>query len=112
MSKVVYALHNAHIFLYFSHDLTRQRQLLLWWIIARTETEKETGRLMSPIVEKNVFQRKLVPWIIGESLVKVERRNLSREAEMATQIAIVAAANPAMCGLHVCLVSFILLFQR
>jgi hypothetical protein len=67
---------------------------------------------MSPIVEKNVLQRKLLPWIIGESSLKVQRRNLFRGAEMATQIAIVAAANPAMYDLRACLVLFILLFQR
>jgi hypothetical protein len=64
------------------------------------------------MVGKSVVQRKWVHWIIGESLEKVETRNLFRGAEMPTQIALVAAANPATCGLHVCLVSFTLLFQR
>jgi hypothetical protein len=79
---------------------------------ARREKEKGIGNLRNPIIERSVVQRKWVHWIIGENLVKVERRNLLRGVGTLTQIAIVAAANQAIYGLHVCLVLSTLLFQR
>lgn len=78
-----------------SHDPTQQLQQLPSWTTVRTETENEKGRLRKLIVGKNVLRRKWVRWIIGESLEKAERRNLFRGAGMPTQIAVVAAANPA-----------------
>jgi hypothetical protein len=98
--------------LFSSHDPIQQLLLFLLWTTVRTETENVNGKLRNPIVGKNVVQRKWVHWIIGESLEKVERRNLFRGAGMPTQIAVAAAANPATCDLHVCLVLSTLLFQR
>jgi hypothetical protein len=95
-----------------SHDPTQQLQLFPLWTTVKTETENENGKLRNPIVGKSVVRRKWVRWIIGESLEKVERRNLFRGAGTPTQIAVVAAANPATCGLHVYLVLSTLLFQR
>jgi hypothetical protein len=79
---------------------------------ARREREKGIGNIKNPIIERSVVQRKWVLWIIGENLVKVEKRNLLRGVGTLTQIAIVAAANRTINGLHVCLVLSTLLFQR
>jgi hypothetical protein len=79
---------------------------------ARREKEKGSGNLRSPIIERSVLQRKWVLWIIGENLVKLEKRNLLSGAGTLTQTAIVAAANQAIYDLHVCLVLSTLLFQR
>jgi hypothetical protein len=82
-------------------------------ITARREKEKEKGigNLRNPIIERSVYRRKWALWII-ENLVKVEKRSLLRGVGTLTQIAIVAAANQAIYGLHVCLVLSTLLFQR
>lgn len=81
-------------------------------ITARREKEKGIGNLRNPIIERSVVQRKWVLWIIEENLVKVEKRSLLRGVGTLTQIAIVAAANRAIYGLHVYLVLSTLLFQR
>lgn len=79
---------------------------------ARREKEKGIGNLRNPIIERSVCRRKWALWIIGENLVKVEKRSLLRGFRILTQIAIVAAANQAIYGLLVCLVLSTLLFQR
>jgi len=81
-------------------------------ITAKREKEKGSGSLRNPIIERSVFQRKWALWIIEENLVKVEKRSLLRGVGTVAQIALVAAANQAIYGLHVCLVLSTLLFQR
>jgi len=81
-------------------------------ITARREKEKGNGSLRNRIIERSVVQRKWALWIIEEKFVKVEKRSLLRGVGTLTQIAIVAAANRAIYGLHVCLVLSTLLFQR